>query len=81
VLDMFVQLCLAMKHVHDRKILHRDLKGQNVFLAAGGKLLKVGDFGVAKVSPISPYRLLCLADGAVKARGSRAWDVDTQSEE
>jgi NIMA (never in mitosis gene a)-related kinase len=51
VLDMFVQLCLAMKHVHDRKILHRDLKGQNVFLAAGGKLLKVGDFGVAKVTP------------------------------
>ena len=37
-----------MKHVHDRKILHRDLKGQNVFLAAGGRLLKVGDFGVSK---------------------------------
>jgi NIMA (never in mitosis gene a)-related kinase len=55
ILDMFVQLCLAMKHVHDRKILHRDLKGQNVFLAAGGKLLKVGDFGVAKVhAPLNP---------------------------
>ena len=24
VLDYFVQLCLAMKHVHDRKVLHRD---------------------------------------------------------
>ena len=31
VLHMFVQLALAMKHVHDRKILHRDLKSQNVF--------------------------------------------------
>ncbi|KAK3285102.1 hypothetical protein CYMTET_7268 [Cymbomonas tetramitiformis] len=49
ILDWFVQLCLAMKHVHDRKILHRDLKGQNVFMCAGGKMLKVGDFGVAKV--------------------------------
>jgi NIMA (never in mitosis gene a)-related kinase 1/4/5 len=32
VLDYFVQLCLAMKHVHDRKVLHRDIKSQNVFL-------------------------------------------------
>jgi NIMA (never in mitosis gene a)-related kinase len=26
ILDWFTQLCLAMKHVHDRKIIHRDLK-------------------------------------------------------
>jgi len=26
VLDWFAQLCLALKHVHDRKILHRDIK-------------------------------------------------------
>eukprot|EP00959_Pyramimonas_sp_CCMP1952_P265597 5553254-Pyramimonas_sp.AAC.1 len=48
VMALFVQLCLAMKHVHDRKLLHRDLKTQNVFLGAGGHLVKVGDFGVAK---------------------------------
>ena len=30
VLDYFVQISLAMKHVHDRKILHRDIKSQNV---------------------------------------------------
>ena len=28
VMNWFVQICLAMKHVHDRKILHRDLKSQ-----------------------------------------------------
>jgi NIMA (never in mitosis gene a)-related kinase len=28
VLSWFVQLCLAIKHIHDRKILHRDLKSQ-----------------------------------------------------
>mmetsp|Transcript_20835 Transcript_20835/g.28751 ORF Transcript_20835/g.28751 Transcript_20835/m.28751 type:complete len:102 (-) Transcript_20835:1230-1535(-) len=26
VLDRFTQICLAIKHVHDKKILHRDLK-------------------------------------------------------
>lgn len=37
-----------MKHIHDRKIIHRDLKGQNVFLTKQG-LVKIGDFGIAKV--------------------------------
>ena len=42
VLDYFVQLCLAMKHVHDRKVLHRDIKSQNVFLTQNRKVLKLG---------------------------------------
>eukprot|EP01035_Chromulina_nebulosa_P007308 gene7308-9861_t len=48
VLHLFVQMSLAIKHIHDRKILHRDLKSQNVFLTSGG-LCKVGDFGVSRV--------------------------------
>ena len=32
ILDWFTQICLAIKHIHDRKILHRDIKSQNIFL-------------------------------------------------
>ena len=48
ILNLFTQICLAMKHIHDRKILHRDLKSGNVFLTKQG-IAKLGDFGIAKV--------------------------------
>jgi serine/threonine protein kinase len=47
VVAWFVQLCLALKHMHDRKVLHRDIKTQNVFLTADHRV-KLGDFGVCK---------------------------------
>lgn len=44
ILDWFTQIALAIKHVHDRKIIHRDLKCQNIFLTRQNKIL-LGDFG------------------------------------
>ena len=49
ILDWFAQICLAMEHVHDRKVLHRDIKTQNIFLTRGGAIIKVGDFGISRV--------------------------------
>jgi len=48
ILDWFVQIALAIKHIHDRKILHRDLKTQNIFLNQRNEV-KMGDFGIARV--------------------------------
>ncbi|GFQ76787.1 hypothetical protein TNCT_656011 [Trichonephila clavata] len=48
ILDWFVQICLAVKHVHDRRILHRDIKTQNIFLTKSG-IAKLGDFGIARI--------------------------------
>ena len=52
VLLLFTQICCALKHVHDRKILHRDIKSANILLCTGlrGNLeAKLADFGIARV--------------------------------
>ncbi|CAI5736442.1 unnamed protein product [Hyaloperonospora brassicae] len=47
VLDWFVQMAMAIKYLHDQRVLHRDLKTSNVFLTTAN-VVKVGDFGIAK---------------------------------
>merc|ERR1719277_2416662 len=48
IVRWFTQAILALKYIHDMKILHRDLKSGNFFLSKAGNL-KMGDFGIAKV--------------------------------
>ena len=48
IMQTFIQMALAIKYIHDKKILHRDLKGQNIFLMKDGTV-KLGDFGIARV--------------------------------
>ncbi|KPP69121.1 hypothetical protein Z043_112149 [Scleropages formosus] len=49
IVDWFVQICLGLKHIHDRKVLHRDIKAQNIFLTGNGMKAKLGDFGIARM--------------------------------
>lgn len=47
-LRIVAAIALALRHCHDARVLHRDVKAGNVFLSADRRRVKLGDFGIAK---------------------------------
>lgn len=47
VVFIFLQLCIALDHIHMNKMMHRDLKTANILLTTTG-LVKLGDFGFSR---------------------------------
>ncbi|MEM7385257.1 MAG: serine/threonine-protein kinase, partial [Verrucomicrobiota bacterium] len=75
-LHLFVDVCRAVAHAHEKGVIHRDLKPGNILVSSGsegtGPRVKVIDFGVAKATTDSmgnDQTLLTLAGQIVGTPG------------
>ena len=55
ILNFFTQICLAVQYIHKKKVLHRDIKDENIFLSKN-LMVKLGDFGVSKILEGTRYK-------------------------
>ena len=94
-LELFISICQAIQHAHQKGILHRDLKPSNILVEEkdGAAVPKVIDFGIAKalgagLAPQFDETLAQTREGMVigtpqymspEQAGSRP-DVDTRSD-
>ena len=52
IINALIQLLLGLSYIHDKKILHRDIKTKNIFIQ-NEHTLRIGDFGIAKICNIN----------------------------
>src|SRR5947209_3732568 len=91
-LNLFIPVCNAVQHAHQKGILHRDLKPSNVLVEVvdGQPVPKVIDFGLAKAlgHKLTDKTLVTSLDtrigtleySAPEQAAGRSFDVDTRSD-
>lgn len=53
LVDILIQICEGLQHAHERKVIHRDIKPDNISITAKGDV-KITDFGIARMSTTNP---------------------------
>ena len=48
IVNWLIEICQGLDYLHSHKIIHRDLKAENIFLTENDGA-KIGDFGVSKL--------------------------------
>ncbi len=91
-LEVFLQVCGAVQHAHQKGVIHRDLKPSNILVAEaeGRPVAKVIDFGIAKAihAPLTEKTLTTRRHGFLgtpaymspEQLGLGQGDVDTRSD-
>ena len=72
------QLLRGLKYIHSANVLHRDLKPANIFISTEDLVLKIGDFGLARIVDqhySHKVRLAGMADGGTHGVLGPALDV------
>ncbi len=49
-LNYIEQVCAGLNNAHKNEVIHRDIKPQNLLLTSDHKIVKIADFGVARVT-------------------------------
>lgn len=70
IVSFFLQICLGVHYLHQRGILHRDIKSLNIFLK-NANTVKLGDFGLAKQFKPDAEQYVPVNDGHFEMTSSR----------